>query len=160
MPKRAETESLSEAKADWATVPPSARGRPTPGHGGERIKLVRVWDAITGSLERVLRGHTGEVFAAIFHPDGTRIASAGRDRTIRLWDSATGTELAQLQGAYRLRFLAGIQPGWGNADINSRTTHSASRDTFDDSGRRELGDNAIAAARTEVLAYRITGTQQ
>jgi WD40 repeat protein len=33
-----------------------------------------------------LRGHTEEVFAVPFHPDGTRLASAGRDRSIWLWD--------------------------------------------------------------------------
>jgi hypothetical protein len=30
----------------------------------------------------VLPGHTGEVFAAAFHPDGTRLATAGRDPAI------------------------------------------------------------------------------
>jgi hypothetical protein len=45
-----------------------------------------------------LQGHTGEVFAVVFHPDGTRIASAGRDQMIRLWDVATGQEVARLAG--------------------------------------------------------------
>jgi hypothetical protein len=31
---------------------------------------------------QVLPGHTGEVFAAAFHPDGTRLATVGRDRAI------------------------------------------------------------------------------
>jgi hypothetical protein len=30
----------------------------------------------------VLRGHTDEVFAAAFHADGTRLATAGRDRAV------------------------------------------------------------------------------
>jgi WD40 repeat protein len=34
----------------------------------------------------------------VFHPDGTRIASAGRVRSIRIWDAANGVELARLQG--------------------------------------------------------------
>jgi hypothetical protein len=46
----------------------------------------------------VPRGHTDEVFAAAFHPDGTRLATAGRDRAIWLWDLATGQEVARLQG--------------------------------------------------------------
>ena len=46
----------------------------------------------------MLRGHTDEVFAVAFHPDGTRLASAGRDRAVWLWDLARGEEVARLQG--------------------------------------------------------------
>jgi hypothetical protein len=47
---------------------------------------------------QVLRGHTDEVFAAAFHPDGTRLATAGRDRAIWLWDLRRGEEVARLAG--------------------------------------------------------------
>jgi WD40 repeat protein len=47
---------------------------------------------------QVLRGHTDEVFAAAFHPDGTRLATAGRDRAIWLWDLHRGEEVARLAG--------------------------------------------------------------
>ncbi len=43
-------------------------------------------------------GHTDDVFATAFHPDGTRLASAGRDRAVWLWDLARGEEVARLQG--------------------------------------------------------------
>jgi WD domain, G-beta repeat len=46
----------------------------------------------------VLRGHTDEVFAAAFHPDGKRLATAGRDRAVWLWDLARCEEVARLQG--------------------------------------------------------------
>ena len=39
-----------------------------------------------------------EVFAAAFHPDGTRLATAGRDGVIWLWDLARGEEVARLPG--------------------------------------------------------------
>jgi WD domain, G-beta repeat len=46
----------------------------------------------------VLHGHTGEVFAAAFHPDGTRLATTGRDRAIWLWDVVRGEAVARLPG--------------------------------------------------------------
>jgi WD40 repeat protein/serine/threonine protein kinase len=53
---------------------------------------------ITVTECQVFRGHTDEVFAAAFHPDGTRLATAGRDRAIWLWDLARGEEVARLAG--------------------------------------------------------------
>jgi WD40 repeat protein len=47
---------------------------------------------------QVLRGHTDQVFAAAFHPDGTRLATAGRDRAIWLWNLERGEEVARLPG--------------------------------------------------------------
>jgi WD40 repeat protein len=36
--------------------------------------------------------------AAAFHPDGSRLATAGRDRAVWLWDLTRGEEAARLQG--------------------------------------------------------------
>ena len=38
------------------------------------------------------------VWSVAYSPDGTRIASAGRDQTLRVWDSATGQETLTLTG--------------------------------------------------------------
>jgi WD40 repeat protein len=42
----------------------------------------------------VLRGHEGSVFSAAFSPDGSRIVTASDDDTARIWDAATGKEIA------------------------------------------------------------------
>jgi WD40 repeat protein len=46
----------------------------------------------------VLRGHTDKVFAVAFHPDGTRLATAGREGAVWLWDLARGEAVARLPG--------------------------------------------------------------
>ena len=47
---------------------------------------------------QVLRGHSDEVFAVAFHPDGTRLATAGRDGAVSLWDLAQGAQVVRLPG--------------------------------------------------------------
>ena len=42
-------------------------------------------------LEKILRGHDGSVSALAFAPEGSLLASGGKDRTIRLWDTQKAT---------------------------------------------------------------------
>jgi WD40 repeat protein len=55
--------------------------------------VIRLWDTDTGRELHRLRGHTQEVTAAVFTPDGRRILSGSWDRTLRLWDAQTGKEI-------------------------------------------------------------------
>lgn len=59
--------------------------------------------AIGPRLLRRMQGHTGPVSAVAFSPDGQRILSASGwpwgDRTLRLWDVASGAEIRRFQAA-------------------------------------------------------------
>jgi WD40 repeat protein len=45
-----------------------------------------------------LKGHTEPVRSVAFSPDGKTVASGSEDRTIKLWEVATGKERATLKG--------------------------------------------------------------
>jgi RNA polymerase sigma factor (sigma-70 family) len=59
-----------------------------------------LWDATTGKEVRRLAGHGGRVAALAFSPDGKLLASGGdeNDATVRVWNVASGKELARFEG--------------------------------------------------------------
>jgi WD40 repeat protein len=63
------------------------------------------------------------VFAAVFHPDGSRIAIGGRDRLVRPWDAATGEELVRLPGHSDYVYSLAFRP-------DGQTLVSSSGDTI------------------------------
>ncbi len=55
------------------------------------------WNRVCHSDLMTLTGHTGGVRRVAFSPDGSRIASASLDCTVKIWDAATGHEILTLK---------------------------------------------------------------
>ena len=49
-------------------------------------------------LQLTLRGHTAGLYRIAFSPDGKRLATAGIDKTAKVWDPVSGKELLTLSG--------------------------------------------------------------
>ena len=129
--------SDAEASASWSTQDQSSAFKP---HGKESV--VRLRSAITESRTHVylkvpatLKGHSMQVCAVAFSPDGKLIAPASVDMTVRLWNTATGAPRATLEGHSNEVSAVAFSP-------DSKLIASASGDTT-----VRLWDSATRAAR-------------
>ena len=82
--------TLSESSGIIWSIAFSPDGRTLA--GGSENASIYLWDVVTGTHRKTLRGHTiGSVYGVSFSPDGRTLASGGYDGAVYLWDVDTGT---------------------------------------------------------------------
>jgi WD40 repeat protein len=62
------------------------------------------------SLVNTLQGHQKSVLSVAISPDGKTIASSGDERTIKLWNLATGKQVSSLNGHFQQVNVVAISP--------------------------------------------------
>src|SRR5205085_576628 len=89
------------------------------------INEIYLYDMASGKQGAVLRGHSSWVAQVAYRPDGKQMASIGDDETIRVWDPATGGQLALLQP----EFAPPKRQLWARVAYNSDGSRIASYST-------------------------------
>jgi WD40 repeat protein len=88
------TEILTEDAQDLERVAVSPDGRFLAFAGAS--KIVTLWDVYGERLAYTMTGHADRVFALAFDDSSTRLATAGGDGQVFVWDTASGEQLQEL----------------------------------------------------------------
>jgi WD40 repeat protein/predicted Ser/Thr protein kinase len=94
--------TLNLAERDWRDVNVAQvlhhldETRPPEGKSDLRGFEWYYLDRLARRQGRILAGHTDYVLGVAYSRDGRRVASASNDRTIRIWDAATGQAIRTL----------------------------------------------------------------
>jgi len=117
--------------------------------------------ALGSAVQRVrvrllLTGHNDRLFDAAFSPDGSRVITAGRDGTARVWDAATGAALLTLSG--HTTYLTSVVYSPDGTRIATASADNTAR-VWDAATGAELLVLAGHTASVEGIAFSADGTR-
>jgi len=85
---------LVSSQSDMDTVDFNFDGSMLASAGQGFDNAIQLWDMKSGGTElSLITGHTDSINDIAFSPDGTKLASGSYDKSVRIWDVATGEEL-------------------------------------------------------------------
>ena len=91
----------------------AVRLAPKEPQGREALRQALLDSHVTAVLGGGRKGHRAWVDTASFSPDGKHVVTASDDHTARIWDAATGTQLAVLRGHKNWVRFASFSPVGG-----------------------------------------------
>ena len=68
--------------------------------------MITLYDVASKMVTSVLNGHTGGISSLAFSADGTLIVSGSYDKTVKLWQAASGKELVELKAPEAIHSVA------------------------------------------------------
>ena len=95
---------------------PTARGSPRRA----TTRRSRSGSRSRAGARLTLRGHFWRVWSVAWNPDGTRLASASLDATVRVWEVETGPRDAQPPPPRRAGPVGGVEPGRAPPGLGGR----------------------------------------
>jgi WD40 repeat protein len=117
--------------------------------------MVQSWDAVSGEILVVLKGHTGAIRAVEFSPNGEELVTASADGTARIWNVSIAAQEAEQDAATGLSLegpwwvFAGADGLWA---VNADGT-GATRISEHDFGYYGIDITGWTASRGGHLAY-------
>jgi WD40 repeat protein len=82
-----------DASPTWLAYSPNGKLLAAAGFDG----ALRVWDADSGRLVRVMQGHSASIWGVVFSPDGRSLFSGGDDAKTVQWDVASGRKVREFK---------------------------------------------------------------
>jgi len=74
------------------------RGAGLARRAAARGDLIMIMEQVSFGCSPTIKGHSHHVNSVAFSPDGKLVVSGSGDKTVRLWEVATGKKMQELEG--------------------------------------------------------------